>query len=319
MNRFFSIVLVLVLAIVSVTACGGKKDSSGNGGNRGASTGSAASKNGNQALITEDMTTGVGSIAREQYYAETMREEFAFDRNGILTDHKRIYTFENGVNDRQKQRALDTLIEGNFSASIAGNTIVIDGKGNYLGFPYAESNLAEIKERLEGRGTKYNLGAAGTVTVLAQSGGGNTAGGNTVDINTVEGRLSKAGLKLEDIKPATFAEASLYNCDRDEIVMYLTNGRDKLGAAAMRALVEKILNATAAVADDGKYWASYYGLGEPRELDMSRANFDAWNFIAQWSYKTGGKWVTATLGVVPAEEPEGQDNYSWEASLAFNY
>jgi hypothetical protein len=60
-------------------------------------------------------------------------------------------------------------------------------------------------------------------------------------------------------------------------------------------------------------------LGEPKELDFSNSNWDAWNFIAQWSYQKDGKWITVTLGVVPAEEPDDQDNYDYEVSLAFLY
>jgi hypothetical protein len=322
MKRLLALALVIALALSLLTACGGGNNSnapSGNGGNNNTPSNSQNSGNNNsggkeQSLITENRITGDGSIAREQYYADTVREEFTFDKNGVLTGYKTIYTFENGVTDKQKQEALDTLIGGNFSASIDGGTIVVDGKGNYLGFPYEESNLTEIKERLDGRDTKYNLGEIGKVSVPE---GDNKVG--SVDINTVEGRLSKAGLKLEDIKPATFAEASLYNCDKDEIVIYITDSSDKLGEAIMKPLVMGIIEATAAIADDGKYWNPYYGFGEPTELDFSNSNWDAWSFIAQWSYQTSGKWVTATLGVVPAEEPDGQDKYSWEVTLAFLY
>ncbi|MDR0531327.1 MAG: hypothetical protein LBG83_04595 [Oscillospiraceae bacterium] len=312
MKRTIAIALALVLAL-SLAACGSKDNPTDNPNSSTSGTSQGGNKSGAQQLITENRTTGDGSMAREQYYAETVREEFTFDKNGVLTGYQTIYTFENGVNDKQKQEALDTLLGGNFAASAAGNTIVVDGNGNYLGFPYAESNLAEIKERLEEKGTKYNLGSIGEVSVPA---GG---GGSAIDINTVEGRLAKAGLKLADIQPANFAEASLYNCDKDAIVMYLTNGSGKLGAAIIKPLVEKVLAATAAAADDGKNHAVYYGLGDPKDLDWSGANYDAWSFLGQWSYQTGGKWVTATLGVVPAEEPDGQDNYAWEVTLAFNY
>jgi hypothetical protein len=44
------------------------------------------------------------------------------------------------MNDEQKQEALDTLLGGNFAASIVGGTIEVDGNGNYLGFPYASSD-----------------------------------------------------------------------------------------------------------------------------------------------------------------------------------
>jgi predicted small lipoprotein YifL len=314
MKKTITLTLALALSL-TLAACGSNAPSGDTPpGNGGTTTGDTGNSNDDQVLITEDRTTADGSIAREQYYAETVRDEYTFDSEGTLTGYKTIYTFENGVNDEQKQDALDTLIQGDFTASIVGSTIMVDGNGNYLGFPYADSNLTEIKDRLDEKGYKYNLGPADKVTAPTQRGSG-----DTVNINTVEGRLSKAGLKLEDIKPDTFAEASLYNCDKDEIVMYLTNGKDKLGTAVMKSLVEKILNATATVADDGKYWDAYYGLGDPKELDLSKANYDAWMFIAQWSYKTDGKWITATLGILPAEEPEGQDNYSWEVTLAFNY
>ncbi len=143
--------------------------------------------------------------------------------------------------------------------------------------------------------------------------------GDSVDSSTVEGRLARAGLTLDDIKPDTFAEASLYNCDEDEIVMYITNEGGPLGEDVMKPLVMKVIEATAAVADDGKYWNVYYGLGEPTELDFSESNWDAWNFIAQWSYQKNSQWITVTLGVVPAEEPDGQDNYDYEVSLTFLY
>jgi hypothetical protein len=310
MKKAITCALVCVLALALLTACGGKDN--GNGSIPGSSRGVGSV--GGQQLITEDRTTGDGSMAREQYYAETVRDEFTFDKSGVLTGYKTIYTFENGVDDKQKQEALDTLLSGNFSASISGGAIVVDGNGNYLGFPYAESNLTEIKERLDEKGAKYNVGDIGKVSVPS---GGNRGGG--ADINTVEGRLSKAGLKLEDITPATFAQASLYNCDKDAIVLYLTNGSGKLGSAVMKPLVERVMAATAAVADDGKNYAAYFGMGDPKDLDMSNANYDAWSFIGQWSYQTGSKWVSVTLGVVPAEEPDGQDNYAWEVTLAFSY
>ncbi len=145
------------------------------------------------------------------------------------------------------------------------------------------------------------------------------AAGNTTDTATVEGRLAKAGLTLEAVMPETFAEASLYNCDADEVVLYLSNESGQLGADVMQPMVEKILDATAAASDDGKNWEVYYGFGEPTELDLSETNYDAYFFIGQWSYVVNGQWVTITLGVMPAEEPEGQENYSWEISLSFLY
>ena len=143
--------------------------------------------------------------------------------------------------------------------------------------------------------------------------------GGAADTSTVEGRLAKAGLKLEDIQPDTFAEASLYNCDKDEVVLYITDKGGPLGEAVMKPLVMRVIEATAAVADDEKYWDAYYGLGEPKELDFSKSNWDAWMFVAQWSYQKDGEWVTVTLGVVPAEEPDEQDNYDYEVTLAFLY
>lgn len=148
---------------------------------------------------------------------------------------------------------------------------------------------------------------------------GAAAPGNNPDTGTVEGRLAKAGLTLEAVRPESFAEATLYNCDADEVVLYLSSGSDMLGAAVMQPMIEKILAATAAASDDGKNWEAYYGLGDPRELDMSETNYDTWYFIGQWSYRVKGQWVTVTLGVLPAEEPEGQDEYSWEVSMAFLY
>ena len=301
------VIALALMLIVSLAACGGG-DSDKNNGSDG------SNNSGNQELITENRITGDGSMAREQYYADTVRDEFTFDKDGILTGYKTIYTFEPGVTDEQKQEGLDTLLGGNFTASIDGNTIVVDGNGNYLGLSYAESNLTEIKERLDGKDQKYNLGELGKVEAPTSS----NNGGTSTDINTVEGRLSKAGLKLEDIKTDTFAEASLYNCDKDEVTMYLTNDNNMLGEAVMQALVEKIMAATAA-AGDGKNYKSYYGMGVPEEIDMSDVNYDVWYFIGQWSYKVGDKWVSATLGVLPAEEPDGQDNYNWAVTLAFLY
>lgn len=170
-------------------------------------------------------------------------QEFTFDKKGTLTDYKTIYTLEKGVTDKQKQEAVDTLTGGNFSASISEHTIVVDGKGNYLGFPYAESKLTESKKRLDEKGTEYNLGSIGKVKVPS----GDKKSGGAADINTVAGRLSKAGLKLDAIKPDTFAEASIYGMDKDGIVMYLTNPKGKLGEAMMKPMVMKVIEATAAV------------------------------------------------------------------------
>ncbi len=316
MKKAITLALVFVLALSLLTACGGKDNTGSTGGNSNGKTPTTSqSKGGDQQLVTEDRTTGIGSMARDQYYAETDREEFTFDKKGTLTDYKTIYTLEKGVTDKQKQEAVDTLTGGNFSASISEHTIVVDGKGNYLGFPYAESKLTESKKRLDEKGTEYNLGSIGKVKVPS----GDKKSGGAADINTVAGRLSKAGLKLDAIKPDTFAEASIYGMDKDGIVMYLTNPKGKLGEAMMKPMVMKVIEATAAVADDKKYWAVYYGMGEPKPLDFSQSNWDAWNFIAQWSYQKDGQWITATLGVVPAEEPEGQDKYAWEITLTFNY
>jgi hypothetical protein len=140
-----------------------------------------------------------------------------------------------------------------------------------------------------------------------------------VDSDSVEGILAKAGLDLEDIKPDTFAEASTYLCDQNEIIMYITNDADVLGEAVTKPMIMKILDATADIADDGKYWDSYYGFDEPTELDLSETNWDAWFLLLTFSYKKDGEWINVTLSVVPAEEPAGENNYEWEVTLSFLY
>jgi hypothetical protein len=147
---------------------------------------------------------------------------------------------------------------------------------------------------------------------------GNNNSSAKKDEDTVEARLAKAGLELDDIKPDSFAEVSTYNCDDGNIKMYITN-KGQLGEAVTKPMIMKIIEATADVADDGKYWASYYGLDEPRELDFSTTNWDAWMMIQMWSYQKDGQWINVVLGIVPAEEPNGENNYEYEVSLAFIY
>ena len=146
MKKLIALLLALIL-VLSLVACG-----SNSGG-----TSQSGAQGGGQQLITEDRKTGDDSMARQQYFAETVRDEFTFDKSGILTGYKCIYTFIDGTSDKDKQDGLDSLIGGNFAANIVGNTIVVDGNGNYLGFPYVESNLNEIKERLDKDGKQYTL------------------------------------------------------------------------------------------------------------------------------------------------------------------
>ena len=149
MKRIF-ILTIAIMAIMSLAlvGCSKKETSSGN------STPSQSSSNNSrgQQLITEDTKTAEGSEARSQYFADTVREEFTFNRNGTLTGFKRIYTFVDGAD---KERALERITAAEFKATIDGNTLVVDGDGNYLGFPYADSNFDEIKGRMDDRGTKY--------------------------------------------------------------------------------------------------------------------------------------------------------------------
>jgi hypothetical protein len=142
--------------------------------------------------------------------------------------------------------------------------------------------------------------------------------GAKVDDSTVAGRLAKAGLKLDDIKPDSFAAETLFGCGEDEIAMYIT-GKGQLGEAVMKPMVMKIIDATAAISDDGKTWEPFYGLGEPEPLDLGDPNWNAYNFVGQWSYQKDGQWICATLGVVPADEEGGQDNYDYMVTLSFLY
>ena len=149
---FLAIALVAVLAMV-FAGCSGKSNSGSSSGNSDNSA-QSASQSGGKQLITADTKTGEGSEARDQYFADTVREEFTFEKNGILTDYKRIYTF---VDSADKEKALDRITAADFKANINGNTLVVDGDGNYLGFPYADSNFDEIKERADSRGTQYTV------------------------------------------------------------------------------------------------------------------------------------------------------------------
>ncbi|MDR3299038.1 MAG: hypothetical protein LBU43_03305 [Candidatus Accumulibacter sp.] len=154
MKKIIALALALVLAI-SLAACG-EKDTGSTGGNSntpGTSRGGSNNSNA-QSLITEDIKTGEGSEARNYYYADTVHEEFTFAKDGTLTGYKKIYSFVKGAD---KEKALKYITLAEFKAAIEGNTLVVDGNGNYLGFHYAESNLNEIKKRLNDRGAKYTL------------------------------------------------------------------------------------------------------------------------------------------------------------------
>jgi hypothetical protein len=145
MRKIITIALALGLALPLVVC-----DKSGDGGGSAAATTSG----GGQRLITVDKETAVSSEARDYYYADTSREEFAFDKKGTLTGYKKIYTFVDGAD---KEKALEYITQGGFKASIEGNTLVVDGDGNYAGFPYDSSNFNEIKERLDGKNTQYTV------------------------------------------------------------------------------------------------------------------------------------------------------------------
>jgi hypothetical protein len=151
--NFKNSMIALAIGLVMIS-CGGGNSNKQSGTEATETKMETAKVSSGQQLITNDIKTGEGSEARNYYYADTFREEFAFDRNGTLTDYKRIYTFVEGAN---KEKALEYITFAGFKASIEGNTLVVDGNGNYLGFPYSESNFAEIKERLDGKGTKYTI------------------------------------------------------------------------------------------------------------------------------------------------------------------
>jgi hypothetical protein len=156
-------------------------------------------------------------------------------------------------------------------------------------------------------------------TDTEQTNNGNGSGsGNTSDNTTVDGRLTRAGLTLNAVKPDTrFAEAGLPehgDSDKTKVELYLT-GSEALTAEWKETYFNKLRDALAAASDDNKVYKAYYGLGEPVEISLEEVNWNAWLVIIQASYKVNGKWITITAGTVPAEK-EGFTN---AISLDFNY
>ena len=158
MKKLLALALVMVLALSLLTACGDNNTSGG--GNSNTPSGNNSAPNGDssnisgQSLITDDVKTGEGSEARQQYFADTIREEFTFDKNDALTGYKKIYTFVDGAD---KDKALERITAAGYKASIDGNTLVVDGDGNYSGFPYADTKLDEIKGSFDSNGAQYTL------------------------------------------------------------------------------------------------------------------------------------------------------------------
>ena len=153
MKKVFLVIASVAIMALILVGCSGKSNSNSQSSNSNTTTATTSQSSGRQ-LITADTKTGEGSEARDRYFADTVREEFTFSRNGTLTGFKRIYTFVDGTD---KERALECIAAAEFKATIDGNTLVVDGDGNYLGFPYADSNFDEIKGRMDDRGTQYTV------------------------------------------------------------------------------------------------------------------------------------------------------------------
>ena len=139
---------------------------------------------------------------------------------------------------------------------------------------------------------------------------------NTSDNTTVEGRLAKAGLTLNAIKPDNrFAEAGLHR-EETGVKFYLT-GEEEVSAEDKEIYFTKLRDAIASISDDKKVYNAYYGLGEPKkELSLEDTNWKPYYMIAQWSYLFDGKWITLTIGFPTPAEKEG---FSHCASLDFLY
>ncbi len=146
-----------------------------------------------------------------------------------------------------------------------------------------------------------------------------TGSGNTFDNSTVEGRLARAGLTLNAVKPDTrFAEAGLPetgDSKKTKVIVYLT-GKELLTAEWKGSYFTKIRDAVAAVSDDKKVYNAYFGLGEPVELSLESIKWNAMIVAIQASYKLNGKWITITAGTVPAVD---KDEYTNGISLKFIY
>jgi hypothetical protein len=150
---FLRNVAAIAACLAMMTACGG--GSKQNAAQKGDSEKTEVVKpKGATKLITEERKTGEGSEARDSYLADSYHEEFSFAKDGALAGYKKIYTF---VESADKEKALKYITFAEFTATIDGNTLVVDGNGNYLGFPYADSNFDEIKKRLDEKNVKYTV------------------------------------------------------------------------------------------------------------------------------------------------------------------
>ena len=137
----------------------------------------------------------------------------------------------------------------------------------------------------------------------------------TSDNTTIEGRLAKAGLTLNAIKPDNrFAEAGLHR-EETGVKLYLT-GQEEVTAEDKERFFTKLRDAIASISDDKKVYNAYYGLGEPKELSLEGTNWKPYYMIAQWSYQFDSKWITLTIGFPTPAEKEG---FSHCASLDFLY
>ena len=152
------------------------------------------------------------------------------------------------------------------------------------------------------------------------NGNGNGNNGNQDDNTTVAGRLKKAGLTLDAVKPDTrFAEAGFPeygDSEKRKVVLYLT-GSEALGAEWQETYFKKLAAVFASVSSDKKFYKPYYGaaLGVAEEFVFSgNENWGAMIFVMQGSYKYNGK-VTVTVGTSPTEK----EGYTYEVSFAFNF
>ena len=155
MKKLLAILLTAIM-LLSLAACGDNNTTDPDNDNPGVSQ---SGENNNQSkgskLIAAEANVEEGSESYTRYYAVSFHEEYTFDKDGTLTDYKKIYTLRD---DADTEAALDYATNGQgYTASIVDGKLVIDGNGRYSGVKYADWDMERVKSVLDKRGTTYTV------------------------------------------------------------------------------------------------------------------------------------------------------------------
>ena len=145
MKKVICLTLALLLLTLSLTSCGGDSVNDEN-----------VVPEGGRRLITEENDVAEGSMPRRQYFAKSMREEFIFDKDDILTKYIKIYTFIDDITAEEKAAGLENLVTADYNAMIEGDMIMVYNN-DFLGSACSDHTLESVKTRLDEKSVIYTV------------------------------------------------------------------------------------------------------------------------------------------------------------------